>query len=152
MNRLAKLLFGLLIVVLVAVTMSACGGTKSNPTVVVAGPPQTFPSVDEMRRWGETSPSWGRVSGPYNVGEHSVYVVNIMRTSGFLSSELSFYAEDNYGRGVRLTLFQPIKYASFNISVVDDVLVCERLDDNNTRVPVLTITRHQFEYSYGPGR
>ena len=85
------------------------------PTPGGANPPWTFSSIDEMKRWGESSAfGGGTVSEPFKLGEHTIYVVNRMHTSGMLTSELSIYTVNQDGKGVSLALFQPALHGDFH--------------------------------------
>lgn len=110
-------------------------------------PPLTFTSIEEMKRWGESSAfGGGMVSEPYKLGEHAVYVVNRMHTSGVLSAELSVYSTDQDGEGVSLVLFQPARYTGISTKLVDDTLVCESEDPETGKMTtILTISRHLFD-------
>ena len=64
-----KTLTGLLVVLLVAIQFAAGDDAKDKPTPGEASPPRTFASIDELKRWGESSAfGGGRVSEPYKLG------------------------------------------------------------------------------------
>lgn len=119
-----------------------------------ANVPWTFASIDEMKRWGESSAfGGGMVSEPYKLGEHTIYVVNRMHTSGMLTSELSIFVVNRDGKGVSLALFQPARYMAISTKLVDDTIVCESKDpETGKTVTTLTITRHLFEKRPFPPR
>ena len=86
------------------------------------------------------------VSEPYKLGEHTIYVVNRMHTSGMLTSELSIYVVNQDGKGVSLALFQPARYMGISTKLVDDSIVCESKDpETGKTMTTLTITRHLFD-------
>ena len=141
------ILTSLFVVLLVAIPFAGGddGTEKLNPGV--ANLPWTFASIDAMKRWGESSAfGGGMVSEPYKMGEHTIYVVNRMHTSGVLTSELSIFVVNQDGKGVSLALFQPARYMGISTKLVDDTIVCESKDpETGKSMTTLTITRHFFD-------
>ena len=144
---IVKTLTSLLMVLLVAIQFAGCDDATDKPTPGGANPPWTFASIDELKRWGESSAfGGGMVSEPYKLGEHTIYVVNRMHTSGMLTSELSIYTVNQDGKGVSLALFQPARYMGISTKLVDDTIVCESKDPETGKTMItLTITRHLFD-------
>ncbi len=142
-----KTLTSLLVVLLVAIQFAGGDDSTEKPSATGASLPWTFASIDEMKRWGESSAfGGGMVSEPYKLGEHTIYVVNRMHTSGMLTSELSIYVVNQDGKGVSLALFQPARYMGISTKLVDDSIVCESKDpETGKTMTTLTITRHLFD-------
>ena len=142
-----KTLTSLLVVLLVAIQFAGGDDSTEKPNAAGASLPWTFASIDEMKRWGESSAfCGGTVSEPYKLGEHTIYVVNRMHASGMLTSELSIYVVNQDGKGVSLALFQPARYMGISTKLVDDSIVCESKDpETGKTMTTLTITRHLFD-------
>jgi hypothetical protein len=142
-----KTLTSLLVVLLVAIQFAGGDDSTEKPNTAGASLPWTFASIDEMKRWGESSAfGGGMVSEPYKLGEHTIYVVIRMHTSGMLTSELSIYVVNQDGKGVSLALFQPARYMGISTKLVDDSIVCESKDpETGKTMTTLTITRHLFD-------
>ena len=56
---IVKTLASLLAVLLLSIQFAGSDDAKDNPTPAGANPPRTFASVDEMKRWGESSAHGG---------------------------------------------------------------------------------------------
>jgi hypothetical protein len=151
---IVKTLTSLLVLLLVAIQFAGGDDAMDNPTPRGANPPWTFASIAEMKRWGESSAfGGGMVSEPYRLGEHTIYVVNRMHTSGMLTSELSIYTVNQDGKGMSLALFQPARYMGISTKLVDDTIVCESKDpETGKTMTTLTITRHFFDKRPFPSR
>jgi hypothetical protein len=143
-----KTLTSLLVVLLVAIQFAAGADTKDKPTKSDANPPRSFASIAELKRWGESSAfGGGGLSAPYNLGEHTVYVVTRQHTSGMATAEVFIYTVNQDGKGVSLALFQPTRYMALSTRLVDDTIVCEGHDGKSGEsVTTLTITRHLFDF------
>ena len=97
---IVKPLTSLLVVLLIASHFAGGDEATKKPAHRNTIPPWTFASIEEMKQWGESSAfGGGSVSEPHKLGEHTVYVVNRMHTSGMLTSELSIYTVNQNGTG-----------------------------------------------------
>lgn len=141
---IVKSLTNLLAVLLIAIQFA--GATKK-PTPESTIPPWTFASIEEMTQWGKSSAfGGGSVSEPCKLGEHTVYIVNRMHTSGMLTSELSIYALNQDGKGLSLSLFQPARYMGIETRLVDNRIVCVSKDPGTGKTEaILTITPELFD-------
>lgn len=132
----------------IVVTVLAVAGADSQGTPAKRNecPPGSFASAEELTRWGQSSAFGGGSVAQYQLGEHQVYVVTRMHTSGMLSSELSVYARKLDGKGLQLALFRPTRYVGVTTRLVEGAIVCEQEDKTTRRtVTVLTITKNFFE-------
>lgn len=144
---IAKSLTSLLVVLLIASHFAGGDEATKKPAPRNTIPPGKFASIEGMKQWGESSAfGGGLVSEPYKVGEHTVYVVNRMHTSGMLTSELSIYTVNQNGTGVSLSLFLPARCMGSEARLVDDRIVCESKDpETGKKMTTLAVTRHLFD-------
>jgi hypothetical protein len=149
-----KTLTSLLVILLIAIQSAAGADGKNKHSESDANPPRSFASIGELKRWGESSAfGGGSVSAPYKLGEHTIYVVNRMHTSGLLTSELSIYTVNQDGKGMSLALFQPARCMGISTKLVDESIVCESKDpETGKTMTTLTITRHFFDKRPFPSR
>lgn len=152
-----KPMIPMLLALLVATPCAFGDDPKAKPApegFQLTDPPRVFSSIDEMKRWGNSSAfGGGGVSEAYTLGRHTVYVVHRMHTSGVLTAEVSIYTVNDDGKGVSLALFQPARCMGVSSKVVDDTIVCESRDPETGKTrTILTVTRHLFDFKLSPPR